>query len=442
VAHAATIQVTTLFDTDLLDGLCSLREALVAANTDLPYRDCAAGNGADRIVIDLAGEIALAAGLPMVEENLEIAGPASGILWIDGSNLHRPLLLDSPGDDQSLALRRLRIRDGYSAVGGGGLSVAAGDSLLLEEVTLTGNESGDDGGALLAQDAALVVVRRSTIQNNVANGSGAGAYLDGGTLLIEDSLVAGNVSGGPTVATSGGGLFVVGADATLRRSTFSGNRSEGSAGVNVGTDAVVTFEFSTVTANVCDTIANPGAGSGCGVGVASNGQVDFTGTLVAANVEESTAGSPEPDVFCGIGTTVTSSGHNLIGAHDGCAPELPASPGPGLPNLDGDFVGTAAAPFDPGLGGLLPNGGPTRSHLPLAGSLAVDHGNCPAEPHDQRGWGNPATGLRTVDNPAVPDFGDGCDIGAAEAGAAPLPEPVFADGFESGNPGAWSSVVP
>ena len=72
----------------------------------------------------------------------------------------------------------------------------------------------------------------------------------------------------------------------------------------------------------------------------------------------------------------------------------------------------------------------------------VDLGSCPAAPSDQRGFGNPATGRRVVDDPGTPDEDDGCDIGAVERGAVLLSDEIFADGFESGNASAWSSVVP
>jgi hypothetical protein len=62
---------------------------------------------------------------------------------------------------------------------------------------------------------------------------------------------------------------------------------------------------------------------------------------------------------------------------------------------------------DPQLGPLGDNGGPTQTHMPLAGSPAIDtatSGGCPAA--DQRGIGRPADGN-----------GDGvaaCDVGAVE----------------------------
>ncbi|MEM6796446.1 MAG: CSLREA domain-containing protein, partial [Acidobacteriota bacterium] len=54
-AHAATIAVTTTADVIAVDGLCSLREAVTAANTNLPFNDCPTGEAGPAIdVIELA----------------------------------------------------------------------------------------------------------------------------------------------------------------------------------------------------------------------------------------------------------------------------------------------------------------------------------------------------------------------------------------------------
>jgi hypothetical protein len=69
---------------------------------------------------------------------------------------------------------------------------------------------------------------------------------------------------------------------------------------------------------------------------------------------------------------------------------------------------------------------------PLADSLPVDHGNCPGETMDQRGFSNGDTALRVIDNPPADDA-DGCDIGAVELEFY-IPEVFFVDGFEDSPP--------
>jgi CSLREA domain-containing protein len=92
-AAAVTITVDTDLDVDLANGLCSLREAIVAANGDAVYNDCPAGSGPDRIVfaVPLPATILLNDHLPTITESLAIRGPGTGTLRLDGDNLYRPL---------------------------------------------------------------------------------------------------------------------------------------------------------------------------------------------------------------------------------------------------------------------------------------------------------------------------------------------------------------
>lgn len=70
--------MTTLLDVDLEEGHCSLREALVAADTDEACRDCPAGSGADEIELTLDGAVTLAADLPAVEDAVTVRGRGVG----------------------------------------------------------------------------------------------------------------------------------------------------------------------------------------------------------------------------------------------------------------------------------------------------------------------------------------------------------------------------
>ena len=54
-ALAVDILVTTGLDSLDEDGSCSLREAVIAANTDAAVDSCAAGSGADRVLVSRGG---------------------------------------------------------------------------------------------------------------------------------------------------------------------------------------------------------------------------------------------------------------------------------------------------------------------------------------------------------------------------------------------------
>jgi hypothetical protein len=94
----------------------------------------------------------------------------------------------------------------------------------------------------------------------------------------------------------------------------------------------------------------------------------------------------------------TSLGHNLLGLSGGSL---------GLINgVNGDLVGTAAAPINPLLGPLANNGGPTFTMALLPGSPAIDAGDDTLTGADQRGF------------PRL--CGQHVDIGAYELNAASL----------------------
>src|SRR5690606_14719203 len=74
-ARAAIITVDTLDDEATNNGNCSLREAVIAANTNMARDNCPAGTGGgmDYIWVLLAGTISLDSNLPLLEK-VEILG--------------------------------------------------------------------------------------------------------------------------------------------------------------------------------------------------------------------------------------------------------------------------------------------------------------------------------------------------------------------------------
>src|SRR5690606_23504641 len=101
-----------------------------------------------------------------------------------------------------------------------------------------------------------------------------------------------------------------------------------------------------------------------------------------------------------------------------CTPGVTSGGG----NIDGDDTCNLTAEADqpstdPLLGPLADNGGPTLTHLPSAGSPAIDRaleGPCP--PVDQRGLPRPVDGDG--------DGTSGCDVGSVEVQVDEPVEPV------------------
>lgn len=437
-APAATLTVDTLLDVDAQDGECSLREAIVAANTDAGYRDCPAGDGDDRVEIAVAGTIVLAAALPLLTEGLTVAGAGSSESAIDGGGQFRLFALPGPanGTTDRLRLEGLRLTGGRWD-DGGAASVGSDRSLEVIDCILEGNVAEDFGGGLAALGAASVRIERSLVAGNLAlaRDGGGVAVTFASSLEILDSTIAGNAS----QLASGGGVLAYFVDlVAIRRSTISGNFAGDHGGGVEQVGGTGTIEYATLTGNGADADGDE-VGWGGGIDVAGvGGSLELLDTVVAGNFDASAADGRCPDLNHRLTADLTSAGFNLVG--DNSCVEIPFPAGE--PNAGGDLVGTPATPIDPRLGELAEHGGPTPTHRPAADSPLVDQGSCPGEIADQRGFSDPGTGLRPVDDPEVADRDDGCDIGAVERGADPPPDLPFADDFESGDLGAWSFAVP
>jgi hypothetical protein len=138
-----------------------------------------------------------------------------------------------------------------------------------------------------------------------------------------------------------------------------------------------------------------------GIHSSGNGTIILNNVLAAGNSSTTNSASDVKGNF-------VSQGNNFIETADGST---------GLTNgVNGDQVGTLAAPLDAKLGPLQYNGGSTMTKALLAGSPAIDQGGTNGLAVDQRGR------LRPVDDPAIANAGNGngSDIGAFELQSQPI----------------------
>lgn len=243
--------------------------------------------------------------------------------------------------------------------------VAQDGTLTLEKLVLRGGDVPNDAGGGLF-NRGVVTLTDSTVVGNRAQA--AGGLFNHGTMTIINSTVAGN-SGLERV----GGLLNRGR-LTLRTSTVADNAARRYGGLtNAG---AMTITNSTIARNV----AQGGAG-----GLANRSPehaLTLQNTLLANNMATESPDCSGP---------VTSLGHNLFGALDGCL----LSPRPS------DLTES------PELAEFSDGGAPGHGHFPLlVDSPAIDAGaeaECP--PTDQ------------LDNPRDGD----CDIGSIEFQRVPAP---------------------
>ena len=110
-SHAAIIDITSFDDTSGSSSVCTLRDAIISANTDEAVGQCAAGSGSDTIRIGadfFFQTLTLVNELPTVSSNVTIDAGGNNVS-ISGNELHRIFNVDG-GD--------LTIRNGISLING------------------------------------------------------------------------------------------------------------------------------------------------------------------------------------------------------------------------------------------------------------------------------------------------------------------------------------
>ena len=382
-AWAATIVVNSTADNATGgNGLCTLRESINNANAvvDTTSGDCVVGTGADTITFTGAGVglITLIGGiLPTITDaaGLTINGGSLGLVTISGGGVDRVFNVNAGA---SLTLENLTVTGGNSGgLNGGGIFNAG--TLTITNSALSGNSAtaAGGGGGIFNNSLGSVEIINSTLSGNSAGRDGGGIFNAGGDVTITNSTLSDN-----SAARKGGGIGTDAGDVTITNSTLSGNSADFGGGIFNDLGSIVTITNSTLSGN---SATSGGGGIFNGIGCT----VTITNSIVA--------NSPAGDDCANFGA-FTANGHNLD--TDGTCQN--ASP---------NFATVNTA--DLKLGTLFFNGGPTKTHALLAGSFAINNGVqslCTAAgiTEDQRG-----------------ETRDGaCDIGAYEFITPPPPPPA------------------
>lgn len=448
--HAAVIVVSTTSDRFGNDNRCTLREAVMSANTDTSVGDCQRGTGDDIIelhftsphMLQLAGadEDSNQSGDLDVRWNTVIR-PADPnvIVEINAAGLDRVFNVFDAG---KLTLERIRVTGGDVDGNGGGISIEHPLSeVVLIQSEIVNNAASGDGGGIYSQ--AMVTLDHSTVISNDAT-RGGGVFMSGpNALMLFDSSINSNDAamegGGAHVATihaersmfesndaqsSGGGLFLQGSGkggllSQLVNTSVAENSSNAhGGGLFVDLGAELALRSSTIAFNGCDTDES-GDGDGCGIHVAG-GNVTMKNSIIAANDDFSFGGNLAPDCF----GPLTSAGYNLVSARRGT--DCPIT---GV--ATGNIFGSRNNPVDHQLDCPGSFGGPTKSVAPRDTSPALDAGD-PAGctdaggenlETDQRGFSRVWDG---PDNDSVAR----CDIGAVEIGGINFGDIAFFSDFE------------
>jgi hypothetical protein len=321
--------------------------------------------------------------------------------------------------------------------------------LAITNCTISGNQGGLHGGGIynvadstpLYNAVASLQVANSVISSNLATvGAGIENSANVNVNVVTTTataLIVGSTVSGNAMADSGGGLKNAANGASTRAtlaviaSSITANQAGAGAGIDnrVGDgSAVVAITNCTISGN--SAVSSDGTfslGPGGGIFNGSNsgtGTVYVVNSTLASNVAStgnglcvSTGGGPSKAVVgsslfdggasTGSVVTVVSGVLGVSAALASLGYNLCSDNGSGFLTNATDQINT-----DPMLGPLQDNGGPTFTHAPLPGSLAIDKGkNLSGSATDQRGL------PRTFDKAAIPNAagGDGTDIGAVES---------------------------
>lgn len=413
--YAATISTTTLVDENGEGADCSLREAVYAANTNLPFGGCPAGNAlADDSIVLSKGTYLLTKGELKVTQSLKLFGvntyrdeinPLTGEsstrvrpeTIIDAGALSR--ILSTEGTlDAGLELTDLELRNGR--VTGNGGAILSWSSVSLDNVVIKASSAlgattaqGSGGAVYLARSGAGISMSDSMMLGNAAAVTGGAIAMNcefNGDLALHQVSVTRSALDSNSSTNGAGAVFACGSSTvSLQTSTISRNVSAPASGaivlVNSGLPAAGGLALRSVTAvqNTAGPVMRVGGVTTLDV---SNSVLAFNGggncaltVPAAATTWKIDSSSVQDSVASGCQVTGVTWGTGNT--------EVPA----------GITLASELAPFSSTIGGLV------DGYMPLAASLYVlNKGQVTesCEPEDQRGVSRKS--------------GTACDTGAVE----------------------------
>ncbi len=293
------------------------------------------------------------------------------------------------------------ISGNVSVRAGGGIedNSMAGNTLVLTNVTLSGNSTGaapGNGGGLHITGPGNSTITGGIFNDNFAALEGGGLWNGTGTMTVAGATISGNTAAGATAGDGGGGIFNNGGTVNVSMSTVSNNAATGAAGSGGGIFNTTGGNFMVMLSTVSGNSAATGGGilhagnafainastiamntaTAMGGGIHAGQTTQLKNTIVASNT--AMAGTDVAGMF-------TSDNYNLIGSDDAGA----------FPEQAGDIEGQDAK-----LMPLSTNGMATATHRLDIGSPAYNSGD-------------PADNFADQSGQAV--FGGRRDIGSDEA---------------------------
>lgn len=219
---------------------------------------------------------------------------------------------------------------------GGAFYTAATATVVVDGAHVFQNSAETEGGAFYGAGALKIL--NSTLDNNTAAAHGGAIFQSTSPLIVRDSTLNSNTAGS---SSGGGAVYILDGAHQMSNSTVSGNSAMVGGGVFIQ-GGQLTLDNSTFSLN---TVTDTG-----GAVALQAGTLLMRGNIMANSIN---AGSAADDCTNLNGTVTAVS--NLV-EKGNCI----------VHGANGNIG------LDPGLGLLLDNGGPTRTHGLNAGSPAID----------------------------------------------------------------------
>ena len=284
VVNGDTSSVTNLINDDGGDGI-SLREALLAANTD---------SDLDTITLG-SGTFTLDSGTLNIANSVEILGTGINSTTIAGDlNPTNPDRLVTIFDAGQVTLSNLSFENG-DAINGGAI-FTQNTELTLESIGIHNNQADQRGGGLFVE-SGTVDLNNVEISENNANSFGGGIYINTGTVNFDGGEISNNsafqfegnqVPAGVQAQGQGGGVYINTGTAHFNNNVVISQNSADLQGgglyVNTGT----------ANLNNVDITDNNVELQGGGIYI-NSGQVNFDGGEISRN------DAPEQGTFQGQG---------------------------------------------------------------------------------------------------------------------------------------------
>ena len=374
--------------------------------------------------------IVLTAGqLPNITKTTIIDG--DGKVTLSGGNSFR---LFTVNVGAALTLKNLTVTRGFYDGDGG--AIRNDGTLTITNCTFSFNETtlNGSGGAIVSY-GPLTIANSAFHKNKAANGGALFPRFAAAVTTITDSSFCENRTSSPVDGWGGAMLLWGGTVMTMTNSSITNNSAQDGGAVFVHVASHFKAINSTIADNVVSVAGNPAINSegtltlsgvtvsgNSGMGIYNRSIAVLTNVTLSGNGGSGIRSQQRMELI-----NVTAKNNAQYGIHDD-GPSLVASNlllvGNFLSNCAGPLVAPTSLSTDGSCGfgagrdsilvqlpGLADNGGPTLTHLPPAGSAAIDFGSSVGAPSiDQRGFPRPAGGA--------------VDVGAVEV--QPIPPPATA----------------